>query len=192
MFDLTLLLDPDGTEWSFMEARARHLGLLGKKWPALPMPNPAVTLLGPVPRNDTEVKERSVKVDFNDQGTKMAKVARRQSVTVTINTKQALDDVLDMYNSPVRDDAAAEAGAKLWLTPGNSHAGSPAPTGRPPVFRDENAGVNPRPRGKRLTKLCPISILAGRKLAFQPYMDQKRENATPGPLQVRLMLPLTQ
>ncbi|KAF8589804.1 hypothetical protein K439DRAFT_1657659 [Ramaria rubella] len=163
-FDLTLLLESDGTEYSFEEARARHLGLLGKKWPPPPPPNAAVPDSSTVPNCDAIPKDRAVKVDFNDHSSKAARPTRRQSVTVTINTKQALEDVFDMYNSPVKENSDAEEAVdkppKTVETAANLHTPGPAR----PVFQDENAGTATKPR------------------AFQPYVDQKRENATPGPL----------
>ncbi|GJJ08698.1 hypothetical protein Clacol_002917 [Clathrus columnatus] len=142
-FDLTLLLEPDGTEYCFEEVRARHLGLLGKKWPAPPPPNNA----------------ELANVDFNDQGTKASKHSRRQSVTVTINTKQALDDVFEMYNSPGVQDQIPDV--KPMNTPSTSNFRTPAAAGRKPVFKDENMGTASKPR------------------AFQALSEQKRENITP-------------
>jgi checkpoint serine/threonine-protein kinase len=145
MFDLTLLLEPDGTEYCFAEARARHLGLLGKKWPPPPPPNAAVQAGLASPSGDENGRERSVKVDFNDQGTKNSRAARRQSVTVTINTKEALADVLDMYNS-----TNATLPEPVPLKPETLHASSNlrTPAAKPQVFQDENAmSTGTKPKG---------------------------------------------
>jgi checkpoint serine/threonine-protein kinase len=160
MFDLTLLLAPDGMEYSFREARARHLGLLDKKWPPPPPPNAAASSSRAASGSDSFVKEDSVKVDFNDSSSKLTKAARRQSVTVTINTKQALEDVFDMYNAPLEEEAANVSSGTVE-TP--SHLRTPAPpSSRPPVFQDENAGTTAtKPRGafKSAESLILLTIL---------------------------------
>ena len=184
MFDLTLLLEPDGTEYCFAEVRARHLGLLGKKWPSPPPPNAALDNQ-PIPR-DGVGSDRSVKVEFNDQGTKNSRAARRQSVTVTINTKEALADVFDMYNS-TSDMGPPEAGPssvvqqEAMQTP--SYLRTPA--ARPPVFRDENAGATgTKPKGEHsLSQSGSISEHTFK--AFEPFVDPKRENITPAAPKVR-------
>lgn len=147
-FDLTLLLEPDGTEYNFVEARARHLGLLGKKWPPPPPPNAAVSSRKAPSDTSDVVKEGSVIVDFNDHKSKLARLARRQSVTVTINTKQALEDVFDMYNSPVKEEPEVIAVKRRKIdTPGTLQTPTPA-SSHPPVFCDENAvPATTKPRG---------------------------------------------
>lgn len=150
-FDLTLLLEPDGTEYSFDEARARHLGLLGKKWPPPPPPNAAASSSKAAPGHENIPREGSVKVDFNDNGSKNARPARRQSVTVTFNTKQALEDVFDMYNSPVKEEPDVEEAVQIKPrpieTPGLLQTLGPTAS-RPSAFQDENAGVaTTKPRG---------------------------------------------
>ncbi|KAF8526329.1 hypothetical protein BU17DRAFT_40832 [Hysterangium stoloniferum] len=155
--DLTLLLEADGTEYCLHEARARHLGLLGKKWPAPPPPQSEL-----MSTSDGVPKESTVQVEFNDQGKKTTRNTRRQSVTITINTKQALEDVLDMYNSPMDENPNAENMSEPQGTQTPNHLRTPAST----RLQDENAGATgTKPKG--LT-------------AFQPYVDQKRENNTPG------------
>ncbi|KAH6913096.1 other/BUB protein kinase [Coprinopsis sp. MPI-PUGE-AT-0042] len=90
-FNMGLLFTEEGVEYSIQEARARSMGLLGKKW-------------GPPPPSESS----SAPVDFNDDGVKSTKSMglRRRSMlaepTVTINTKEALADVFGMYNSPER------------------------------------------------------------------------------------------
>lgn len=83
-FNLGLLFTEDHIEYSVQEARARSMGLLGKKWAPLPV-------------------AKSARVNFNDDGHKDPKHTQRKlyaEPTVTINTKEALADVFGMYNSP--------------------------------------------------------------------------------------------
>lgn len=87
-FDLSLLFTDERVEYSVQEARARSMGLLGKKWAPLPVAS-------------------SKRVNFNDDGRKDPKHTMRKGLaysggepTVTIATKEALADVFGMYNSP--------------------------------------------------------------------------------------------
>jgi hypothetical protein len=173
MFDLTLLLEPDGTEYCFEEARARHLGLLGKKWPPPPPPNAAASSSRATLGRDSIAREGSVRVDFNDNGSKMARPSRRQSVTVTINTKQALEDVFDMYNSPVKEEPDVENAVQVEPRTFESPAllQTPAPSAtRPPVFQDENASVaTTKPRG-----ICQVC----RKLRLSDLLPSQHFNRT--------------
>ena len=88
------LLFKDGAEYSIQEARARSMGLLGKKWPP-----PAPTDL------DLERSGQS-RVKFNDDGAGGTRTRRGlippPEPTVTLATKEALADVFGMYNSPDR------------------------------------------------------------------------------------------
>ncbi|KAI0719260.1 Mad3/BUB1 homology region 1-domain-containing protein [Cerioporus squamosus] len=87
-FNLSLLFTEDGVEYSMQEARARSMGLLGKKWGPPPAP------------------ERDRRVGFSEntnKGTKTTttrKFANGAEPTVTLATKEALADVFGMYNSP--------------------------------------------------------------------------------------------
>jgi checkpoint serine/threonine-protein kinase len=120
--DLSLLITEDGVESCSAEARARSLGLLGKKWPPLSLPSQA-----PVPpqsQNKTKTKTKlqlpppppQVPVNFNDDGQKTSATRRLQGdPTVTINTKEALADVFGMFNSPEKTMRSAQA-------PGSKHA----------------------------------------------------------------------
>ncbi|RDX57317.1 hypothetical protein OH76DRAFT_1451305 [Lentinus brumalis] len=87
-FNLSLLFTEEGVEYSMQEARARSMGLLGKKWGPPPAP------------------ERDRRVGFSEdasKGTKTTmtrKFAAGAEPTVTIATKEALADVFGMYNSP--------------------------------------------------------------------------------------------
>ena len=87
-FNLSLLFTKENGEFSIAEARARSMGLLGKKW-------------GPPPE--------ATRVNFTDDGSKTRNTTGRKAVgfaapepTVTLATKEALADVFGMYNSPDR------------------------------------------------------------------------------------------
>lgn len=106
-FDLSLLFS-DNKEYCIEEARARSIGLYGKKWPTPPPPAPfpSQTKLGNSAVSSSS-SSSSVRVNFNDDGQGTSKMgARRRSImggaepTVTINTKEALADVFGMFNSP--------------------------------------------------------------------------------------------
>ena len=108
---MNLLFTDEGMEYSIQEARARSMGLLGKKW-------------APLPPSDrfASSSSYSAAVDFNDDGRHSSRLRAggRKSVmggaepTVTINTKEALADVFGMYNSPDKT-------TKLVI-PGSKHA----------------------------------------------------------------------
>lgn len=154
-FDLTLLLEADGTEYCFEEVRARHLGLLGKKWSAPPPPNAAAAAAETKnsDHKNGDGNERSVKVNFNDQGTRSSKTARRQSVTVTINTKQALEDVFEMYNSPDEGQPSDKFPEVKPITATPHDNRTPAATGQRFVYRDENMGTATKQKGQILSTI---------------------------------------
>ncbi|THH20723.1 hypothetical protein EW146_g665 [Bondarzewia mesenterica] len=161
-FDLSLLFTEDATEYSVQEARARSMGLLGKKW-------------GPPPASElTRLRGSSVRVDFNDEGTKNSRnfTGRKSLVgepTVTINTKEALADVFGMYNSP-------EKSMRFATMPGSKHA---------PVRRIEPI----TPMAPLLPQARPSSnenAAQGERtpVSFRPFVDDndnRKENTTPGP-----------
>ncbi|KAI9512103.1 hypothetical protein F5148DRAFT_1373397 [Russula earlei] len=107
---LHLLFTEEGGEYSMPEARARSMGLLGKKW-------------GPPPASELSscATSSTTRVNFNDDGAKSTRnyTARRSLAgaepTVTINTKAALADVFGMYNSP-------EKSTRISNMPGTKHA----------------------------------------------------------------------
>ena len=106
---LHLLFTEEGGEYSMPEARARSMGLLGKKW-------------GPPPPSELSRDDTSTtRVNFNDDGSRNTRsyTARRSlggaEPTVTINTKAALADVFGMYNSP-------EKTTRHSSMPGTKHA----------------------------------------------------------------------
>ncbi|KAH8099973.1 hypothetical protein BXZ70DRAFT_197318 [Cristinia sonorae] len=86
-FDLSLLFTNDNVEYSVQEARARSMGLLGKKWAP------------PSLDDDTTNFRRSKKAIYAEP-------------TVTLATKEALADVFGMYNSPDKTMKHGTAGSK--------------------------------------------------------------------------------
>ncbi|EMD33530.1 hypothetical protein CERSUDRAFT_56896 [Gelatoporia subvermispora B] len=80
-FNLGLLFTEDGVEYSMQEARARSMGLLGKKW-------------GPPPPSELRVEVKDHQSETRPFKPKYAEP------TVTLATKEALADVFGMYNSP--------------------------------------------------------------------------------------------
>ncbi|EJF64965.1 hypothetical protein DICSQDRAFT_153131, partial [Dichomitus squalens LYAD-421 SS1] len=101
-FNLSLLFTEDGVEYSMQEARARSMGLLGKKWGPPPAP------------------ERT-RVAFSGDASKSAKTSTTRKFaagaepTVTLATKEALADVFGMFNSP-------EKSMRFGPVPGSKHA----------------------------------------------------------------------
>ncbi|KAI8980173.1 Mad3/BUB1 homology region 1-domain-containing protein [Trametes punicea] len=89
-FNLLLLFTEDGVEYSMQEARARSMGLLGKKW-------------GPPPeaaRSHVAFSDMDGGRDEEVTKTIMHNFAAGAEPTVTLATKEALADVFGMYNSP--------------------------------------------------------------------------------------------
>lgn len=86
------LLFKDGVEYCIQEARARSMGLLGKKWPP------------PAPTDLDLKRSGQSRSKFGDDG--MGRTQTRRGLmgatepTVTLATKEALADVFGMYNSP--------------------------------------------------------------------------------------------
>jgi checkpoint serine/threonine-protein kinase len=119
--DLSLLMTEDGVEFCSAEARARSLGLLGKKWPPLLLPSQAQVPAQPQTKTKTQAKLQpqpppQIPVNFNDDGRKTNATRRLQGEpTVTINTKEALADVFGMFNSPEKTMRSSQA-------PGSKHA----------------------------------------------------------------------
>jgi hypothetical protein len=107
--NLNLLFTEEGGEYSMAEARARSMGLLGKRWGP------------PLASELSRANSSKMRVNFNDDGTKNTRnyTAQRSLAggepTVTINTKAALADVFGMYNSP-------EKSTRLPAMPGTKHA----------------------------------------------------------------------
>ena len=98
------LLFKDGAEYSIQEARARSMGLLGKKWPP------------PAPTDLDLKRSGQSRVKFNDDGAGGTRTRRGlmppPEPTVTLATKEALADVFGMYNSPERTQRLGTLGSK--------------------------------------------------------------------------------
>lgn len=184
-FDLGLLFTEDGVEYSIQEARARSMGLLGKKW-------------GPPPASETfRQSSSSMPVNFNDDGHKsmrlMAMAGHRRSLmgvaepTVTINTKEALADVFGMYNSP----------DKTVKGPGSKHAPlkkieaiTPIAPPRLVLNRENEKSIQnaktPTPGMLIICSFFSPSIFYRSQLAFRPFVDEnvKPSRTTPGTAKV--------
>ena len=116
--NMSLLFTDDGVEYSIQEARARSMGLLGKKW-GPPPPSEFTRSSTSASASTSTSSSSSALVDFNDGGkTSRLKAHGRRSLlagaepTVTINTKEALADVFGMYNSPDKTSKLAVPGSK--------------------------------------------------------------------------------
>ncbi|KAH9917831.1 Mad3/BUB1 homology region 1-domain-containing protein [Fomitopsis serialis] len=144
-FNLSLLFTEDGTEYSMQEARARSMGLLGKKW-------------GPPP------EAAAVRVNFKDgpstnsSRTGMTRTMRKGfEPTVTLATKEALADVFGMYNSP-------EKSMRFGAVAGSKHApvhkvASVAPMSLEAQFRaasNENALVATKTPKNNENAMIPV------------------------------------
>ncbi|KAI0264434.1 Mad3/BUB1 homology region 1-domain-containing protein [Gloeopeniophorella convolvens] len=156
--NISLLFTEEGGEYSMPEARARSMGLLGKKW-------------GPPPASELSRESvTSAKVNFNDDGSRSTRnYTSRKSVggaepTVTINTKAALADVFGMYNSP-------EKSMRFATLPGTKHA---------PVRAVEP--VTPLtliPQTRTTSETPTVSTTTP---SFTPFVDEnagRKENAAP-------------
>ncbi|KAJ7707720.1 hypothetical protein B0H17DRAFT_529003 [Mycena rosella] len=168
-FDLSLLFSDK--EYCIEEARARSIGLYGKKWPA---PPPPPSLQPDTKLGSSAVSSSSVRVNFNDDGQGSSRMGRRRSImggaepTVTINTKEALEDVFGMFNSPEKTAKLAAIVRKIEpatpLAPPslrktaneneNAHAKTPQSGFRP--FMDENAGANVSRKENTPAKFMPF------------------------------------
>ncbi|KAK7033099.1 hypothetical protein R3P38DRAFT_2920697 [Favolaschia claudopus] len=175
-FDLSLLFN-DNKEYCIEEARARSIGLYGKKWPAPPPPAPFSPLKNSAISSSSSSLS-SVKVNFNDDGqssSRMMGAARRRSMlggaepTVTINTKEALADVFGMFNSPEKTAKLAAIVQNKKIEPAtpipslvrklqneneNSFAKTPQSSFKP--FVDENAGVTASKKENTPAKFVPF------------------------------------
>ncbi|KAL7279190.1 hypothetical protein PYCCODRAFT_1464469 [Trametes coccinea BRFM310] len=152
-FNLRLLFTEDGVEYSMQEARARSMGLLGKKW-------------GPPP----EAARPRVSFADADEGkgggtkTTTRRFAAGAEPTVTLATKEALADVFGMYNSP---DKSMRYGSIAGSKHAPVHKVVPvAPVPFQPVSRamsNENATAGPS------------------RTPFRPFVDEnaRKESQTP-------------
>ncbi|PFH52982.1 hypothetical protein AMATHDRAFT_1710 [Amanita thiersii Skay4041] len=162
-FNLSLLFN-DGVEYSIQEARAKSMGLLGKKWAPLQTSNQ--------PPFSSSSSVSFAQSDETQKSTRFGGASKRKSLmyggasepTVTINTKEALADVLGMYNSP---DKTRSIGL-----PGSKHAPlkkvepiTPMPQPRFTTHSNENNNENAQPQSAKTPSA-----------AFRPFVD---ENAKP-------------
>jgi checkpoint serine/threonine-protein kinase len=136
-FNLSLLFTEEGKEYSVQEARARSMGLLGKKWG----PPPASELNhGMAPSTLVQVRVDDDHHKANRNTTMRSRGLLTGEPTVTINTKAALADVFGMFNSPEKTVRSAQI-------PGSKHAPLkklelPAPVVRPPQVQSNNENEN--------------------------------------------------
>ncbi|KAG6842297.1 hypothetical protein C0991_010585 [Blastosporella zonata] len=151
--NLSLLFTRPGGEYSIQEARAKSMGLLGKKWPP-PPPDSCFPA-------DVSSESISMPVDFNDDGSKSTFGARRSMLsgaepTVTINTRAALDDVFGMYNSPDRT---------IMALPGSKYA--PLKQVRP-----SSVGLTPRTPAVHNDEDAKTPTAA-----FRPFIDENSQSS---------------
>ncbi|KAG7451159.1 uncharacterized protein BT62DRAFT_941869 [Guyanagaster necrorhizus] len=160
-YNTSLLFTEEGMEYSVQEARARSMGLLGKKWTALPISSIV----------SASSSTSSVRVTFDDDGRRsrtqgygtLRKSMMNGEPTLTINTKEALADVFGMYNSPEKTMKLTGPGSKhAPLRKVEPMASFSQKQVQPPLETqgggskpsiDENAG---RPRKENKPKFTPF------------------------------------
>ncbi|KAG6908339.1 hypothetical protein DXG01_005250 [Tephrocybe rancida] len=187
-FNFALLFARETGEFSIQEARARSMGLLGKRWP----PPPPESFQYPA---DISSESISMAVEFNDDGSRATFGGRRRSMlggaepTVTINTRAALDDVFGMINSPDRTTISLPGSKYAPLkqvslssaglapqTPAvhdNENTKTPAPAFRP--FVDENSQSSRTPSAKVTDRFMHTT---DRELMFTPFVDENKARFT--------------
>lgn len=102
-FNLSLLFTDDGMEYSVQEARARSMGLLGKKWgppPVAELQRFASSTSSAASLGSSNSSAGAVKANRNPTITRRGFGGGYAEPTVTLATKEALADVFGMYNSP--------------------------------------------------------------------------------------------
>ncbi|KAJ3783055.1 hypothetical protein GGU11DRAFT_781981 [Lentinula aff. detonsa] len=139
-FDMSLLYTEKTGEFCIEEARTRSMGLLRREWPILPIESLAHST-------------RSSLSTLSRAGESFGRFGKRKSMlagepTVTINTREALEDVFGMYNSPDRT-----------IRMGSKHA---------PVKK-----IEPVPMPK-LTPSPPTAFQDGihKSAGFRPFVDE--------------------
>ncbi|KAJ7158765.1 hypothetical protein C8R46DRAFT_1110203 [Mycena filopes] len=200
-FDLSLLFSDK--EYCIEEARARSIGLYGKKWPAPPPPAPFPSLGQSTVSSSSSSSLSSVKVNFNDDdgrsSSRMGAVRRRSMMggaepTVTINTKEALADVFGMFNSPEKTaklaaivkhkkiEPATPVAPQSVRKPGNdenSYAKTPQAALRPYV--DENAGANLGRKENTPAKFVPFADPEASRTPAPALRNVLSQKETPTP-----------
>ncbi|CDO73724.1 hypothetical protein BN946_scf185015.g52 [Trametes cinnabarina] len=155
-FNLRLLFTEDGVEYSMQEARARSMGLLGKKWgPPPEAARPRVSFAGA-----GEGKGGGTR-------TTTRRFAAGAEPTVTLATKEALADVFGMYNSP-------DKSMRYGSIAGSKHA---------PVRRIDPVTPVPLQALPRVVS-NENSVTGPSKTPFRPFVDEntRKENQTPANL----------
>ncbi|PCH42415.1 hypothetical protein WOLCODRAFT_144048 [Wolfiporia cocos MD-104 SS10] len=156
-FTLSLLFTDDGVEYSMQEARARAMGLLGKKW----LPPPSAASLQSAPSKGGRKEERTRTKTYAEP-------------TMTLATREAMADVFGMYNAP---EATVRYGAVLDKDRYKPVEIEPITPSANQVRALSNENANKTPGSNEN---------AGMKIpAFRPYVDEnanaKSENVIPAP-----------
>ncbi|KAJ3815526.1 hypothetical protein F5876DRAFT_30363 [Lentinula aff. lateritia] len=147
-FDMTLLYTEKTGEFCFEEARTRSMGLLRKEWPVLP-----VESLAHPARSSSLTVLRPGEGRFGKRKSMLA-----GEPTVTINTREALEDVFGMYNSPDRT-----------IRMGSKHA----PVKKiEPVAMPQNTTSPPTTLGDGIHKSAGLVV-------FQPFVDENSDDIKP-------------
>ncbi|KAL0954979.1 hypothetical protein HGRIS_003909 [Hohenbuehelia grisea] len=196
-FDLALLFTEDHVEYSIQEARARSMGLLGKKWgPPPPVELTRSSRYSPSSSDseggmseehdeDADDEDGDIAMELNDDNRPATRIyGARKSLgfgtepTVTINTKEALADVFGMYNSPDKTITTRYLnGGRV----GSKHA---------LVKKVEVSTPGPVNSGLGIRNLStPAANPQTPAPSFKPFIDEpqsvmassKKENATPAP-----------
>ncbi|TFK75247.1 hypothetical protein BDN72DRAFT_955245 [Pluteus cervinus] len=182
MFQMALLF-ADGMEYSIQEARAKSVGLLGKKW-GPPPSSEMRSIAASTSANQAGGRQHGVSmpVDFNDNGQKNStkSFARRRSLmigggpepTMTINTKEALNDVFGMYNSPEKTMKSMLPGSKHAplkkvepITPLMAHK---------PIQSQLRSQPNENENAPSMPDKTPTA-------AFRPFVDENSQAKRPAP-----------
>ncbi|KAJ7593102.1 hypothetical protein C8J56DRAFT_856676 [Mycena floridula] len=166
-FDLSLLYTEEHGEFCIQEARARTMGLLGKKWP--PVPSEPVSMSASQSSTSTSTSS----VSFKDQ--KTVRPHRKKSMlhrepTVTINTKEALADVFGMYNSPDKTLKMSGLGTKHAPVKKVESITPLAPPRVTLISQNENALKTPTPTFRPFVDETP-SAPKSSGVKFMPFVD---------------------
>ncbi|KAG8899615.1 hypothetical protein FRB99_006535, partial [Tulasnella sp. 403] len=154
--------EADQKEFCAYEARAKTLGLLYKKWPA-----PEILTQGHV----------SFQLPKTGEGSRKNRMSVAREPTVTINTKFAMNDVLDMFNGmdgeeedSFEDDGGGNAGPSGGAAQGLATAPAQIPPTPTPLSRATSASlVDKTPISKPKVSQTP---------KFTPFVDAADDGAT--------------
>ncbi|TIA87156.1 hypothetical protein E3P99_03346 [Wallemia hederae] len=169
----------DNTEFSFMELKAKQMGLFGKKYP-----EPAADEWDWMPRDEPSIEEKP----------------RKRAPSPTVNTKAALDDVMELFNQPLAcdrpdsppsdsDDSSVDAPQPLIMpTPNKApmmmytdeHTARVPPmiaeddsSPPPAMYKDENAAAVSTPAVK--SSSGPVRMPFGLKPAVEEQSEESVE-----------------